>query len=392
MIKKNKKDIIPYPWPCYFVPVVCLTIIGLADSIYLLIAHYRNYTDYTYSSFCALSRSINCDTVAQSSWSIIAGVPIALWGICGYLLYGLLLFLAGKNTADRMKIWSLLFLLGLLYSISSVWFGYISAVRIHSYCIMCILSYAVNFSLLFYSFIIHKRFAHTSILNSFKKVCLIIPEHKGLQSVLVFFVFLIIALKIFTVPYWKHEAPLLPDNIATGITDDGAPWIGAKDPILTIEEFTDYQCFQCAKMHIFLRRLVFENSEAIRLIHRNYPMDHEFNKLLVPEPFHVGSGRLALLAISSVKQDKFWAVNDAIFSIVREKNGSVDIAEVAGKAYADVDLLKQNMFTKESLGLLKKDITTGLKHKITGTPAYLINGEVYHGFLPSAVLQKVLSL
>ena len=70
------------------------------------------------------------------------------------------------------------------------------------------------------------------------------------------------------------------------------------------KEFTDYLCFQCRKMHYYLRDLVARYPDKIRLVHRNYPMDHEFNPM-VKEPFHVGAGKMALLAIHAAASGSF---------------------------------------------------------------------------------------
>ena len=77
----------PWPYGCYTVPVLLLVLAGLADTLYLAWSHYKNYTDLTFSSFCALSRAINCDTVSQSPWSILWGLPLAHWGFFAYALF-----------------------------------------------------------------------------------------------------------------------------------------------------------------------------------------------------------------------------------------------------------------------------------------------------------------
>jgi len=69
-IKKQSKKTIPLPFSVYFWTVTFLAMAGLAVSVYLTVSHYRVYTDISYSSFCAISKAINCDTVSQSSYSI----------------------------------------------------------------------------------------------------------------------------------------------------------------------------------------------------------------------------------------------------------------------------------------------------------------------------------
>ena len=45
-------------------------------SIELTHIHYGVHTDPNFSSFCAINETVNCDTVANSSWAMLWGVPI----------------------------------------------------------------------------------------------------------------------------------------------------------------------------------------------------------------------------------------------------------------------------------------------------------------------------
>ncbi len=207
----------------------------------------------------------------------------------------------------------------------------------------------------------------------------------------VFFVFLtgIIITTIYFPHYWHFEIPDISANITKGVTEDGHPWIGAEKPELEITEFIDYQCFQCKKMHFFLRQAVADNPDRIRLTHRHYPMDHEFNPTVVPEPFHVGSGKMALLAIYAQEKGKFWEMNDALFT-VDKKHGIINLEEIA----KDVGLNHRGLLwainSKVIQHKLSIDIWDGMQLKITGTPAYVINGKVHLGHIPPELFKKVL--
>ncbi len=41
------------------------------------------------------------------------------------------------------------------------------------------------------------------------------------------------------------------------------------------------------------------------------------NKIVVPEPFHVGSGKMAMLGIYAAMKGKFWQMNDALYEVGR---------------------------------------------------------------------------
>ncbi|MCI5119290.1 MAG: vitamin K epoxide reductase, partial [Candidatus Electrothrix sp. LOE1_4_5] len=69
----------------YWLAALFFATAGLLIALYSAHSHYQNYTDPLYSSFCAISKSINCDTVAQSPWSIMFNIPVAWWGVLFYL-------------------------------------------------------------------------------------------------------------------------------------------------------------------------------------------------------------------------------------------------------------------------------------------------------------------
>jgi uncharacterized membrane protein/protein-disulfide isomerase len=351
--------------------------------------HYRNFTDISYASFCAISKAVNCDTVSQSPWSLLFNIPLAIWGLIGYGLFLIFLTPLSRNSWSNNPLWSILLLLALLYSCLAIFFGYISASKIQSFCILCILSYTINFGLLLYSWFIFKRFCDGSILLNLKKSFYIISRNSFLKYSLLILFFFIYTLKIFLPHYWQYQFSDPEQSLPHGITENGHPWIGATNPTFTIEEFSDYQCFQCAKMHLYLRQLVSDNPKTLRLVHRNYPMDHEVNPFLVPNPFHVGSARLALLSIAAIQQNKFWQVNDVLFKVVREKKAVIDIREIASQTLADPTALAEIIYAKPTIKALETDIRAGLRHKITGTPAYVINGEVYLGSIPTTIFEAL---
>ena len=382
---KNKR----LSYQTYSTSILLITLVGIFASAYLTLSHYRNYTDIDYSSFCAISQAINCDTVSQSPWSILLGIPLALWGLFAYLLFFILITLAWKNTPERRYIWDMLFVIAFLYSLADLYFGYVSAQKIHAYCIMCLLTYAVSFSLLFSTWIIRRRFNHHSLFFGLKKSLRTIREKKHSLSALVALVLLFASLHFVLPRYWIFTYPVPSENVSSGITPQGNPWLGAKKPTLTIEEFTDYQCFQCSKMHLMLRLLVNRHPQKLRLVHHHYPMDSQFNYVLVKHPFHEGSGKLAMLAIASEKQGKFWQANDGLYSIARHNIQQFTIQKFAKKLGMDPDRLKNDMYSKETLKILEKDIRKGLKNKILGTPSFIVDGKVYAGHLPAEILERL---
>jgi len=371
----------------YFTPVLLIALIGFGDSIYLAVSHYRIYMDMGYQSFCAISRTVNCDTVSQSAYSIFLNVPVPVWGIFGYGFVLCLLAFAGHPAAGKKRVWTLVFLISGAFSVYSVALALISSYLIGSYCIMCILSYAVNLALLFYAWIIRKRFGCEPVWRAMKldfgyllrfgDAAFPVASIFGVTAL-----FMVLAFP----PYWRMEPPPLSNTTPTGVTEDGHPWIGAQNPKLEIVEFSDYMCFQCKKMHFFLRRLVEAHPDAIRLVHRHFPMDNEFNPF-VKEAFHVGSGKLALIALYAQTQGKFWQASDFLFSMEKKDVKLKTILDTLG---LDAEAMAMSL-ERDNLELtLKRDIYAGLKRGIIATPSYVIDEVVYTGAIPADIMDKAM--
>jgi len=129
----NKKNIKPLAFHYYFFTMVLITLLGLGDTIYLAFSHYRTYTDIGYQSLCAISRTLNCDTVAQSSFAVLLGVPVSVWGIWSYGFFLSLLAFAWPGNAGRRRIFTLLFVIAFCFSLYSLFLAGVSTYWIHSY-------------------------------------------------------------------------------------------------------------------------------------------------------------------------------------------------------------------------------------------------------------------
>jgi len=368
-----------------------ISLVGLIDAVYLSVSHYRVYTDIDYRSFCAISKAINCDTVSQSDYSIFLGVPVPIWGIFGYLIVLLFLFNAWRRRGNTFKaFWPSIFIIALAYSLNSIALALVSSLMIHSHCVMCILSHAVNFGILFLAWLIHKRFNGTGIVAGLKA-----DAHRYRQSWRACTATALVMAGVFAIlivmfpPYWQLQFQTLDTHLPQGVTTDGYPWIGAENPTVVISEFSDYQCFQCRKMHLFLRQLVAKHPQRIRLIHRQFPMDEEYNPL-VKEPFHAGSGKMAIMALYAQAKGQFWKVNDLLFTLGSRKEdfNTATIASAMDVPSGEVAAALHNRYFRLQL---KHDIAVGIALGITGTPGFLIDDLVYTGTIPEPIMERILA-
>lgn len=367
-----------------------LSLAGLVISGYLAYSHYRVYTDISYQSFCALTKSLNCDTVSQSPYALFWSIPVAVWGIWGYTFFIALLGLAMLGGSQNFRLWSLLFITAVVFSLGGLVLAGISTFIIHSYCLMCIATYGINFSLAYTAWIIIARFRDGRLGMMFQTDVLFLRRNK--KPAIIFFILALlipVAIHQLIPAYWRIGSPASTVALPTGVTAEGDPWIGAENPTLVITAFSDYQCFQCRKMHFYLRRLITQNSTKIRLVHRHYPMDQEFNPI-VKTLMHVGSGKLALIATKMIGSGKFWQVNDALFALAA-RGKSIGLKDLSAMTGVPVAEFQKALRDADIRTRLRRDILDGLKLKISGTPSFVIEGRVFPGHIPPEVITRTLS-
>jgi uncharacterized membrane protein/protein-disulfide isomerase len=136
------------------------TLLGLVSSGASAYVHYRLLNDPTYTSFCNVSASVNCESVYQSAYGAIAGVPVAIFGTIFFVLAALLVWsLPSRSTvppaatakgtraaappaADNgSSTGGYLFVLSTLALAATLYFAYVSFFVLKTVCPLCVATY-----------------------------------------------------------------------------------------------------------------------------------------------------------------------------------------------------------------------------------------------------------
>jgi protein-disulfide isomerase len=115
-------------------------------------------------------------------------------------------------------------------------------------------------------------------------------------------------------------------------------------------------------------------------------MDHAVNPI-VKQPFHIGSGKMALLAIFAASKGKFFEINDLLFDLAGKKK-QIDLRWLADKTGLKYDDLVRSLKDPSLRQKLSGDIRQGIELRLVGTPGFVIDDEVYVGRLPEKILEK----
>jgi len=114
--------------------IAIVAVIGIAVSAVSLDHHFRK----SKTSYCDFGQSFNCDIVNRSEYSTIAGVPVALLGVLGYI--ALLAFATFyREKAETPGILLAASLGGLAFAL---YLTYVEKFILGVWCILCLTSLA----------------------------------------------------------------------------------------------------------------------------------------------------------------------------------------------------------------------------------------------------------
>jgi len=121
--------------------MVALSVLGLLVAIYMTIFKLTNN-----ESMCIGSGG--CSIVNASGYSAVYGIPVALFGVVGYLSILALLYLETKPGFFQANGSMLLFAVTLAGFLFTVWLVYVEVALIKAYCPFCITS-QISMTLIF---------------------------------------------------------------------------------------------------------------------------------------------------------------------------------------------------------------------------------------------------
>ena len=115
---------------------------GLGGALVSSVSLYHHYGTSA-TSYCDIGENFNCDIVNRSTYSTIAGVPVAAIGIIGYLAT-LMLATVYRGKAGVPAMLAAASLAGLGFAL---YLTYIEGFVLAAWCVLCLSSLALIFSI-----------------------------------------------------------------------------------------------------------------------------------------------------------------------------------------------------------------------------------------------------
>lgn len=151
------------------------------------------------------------------------------------------------------------------------------------------------------------------------------------------------------------------------------PARGAREPLVTIVTFSDFQCPFCSRVVPTLERLLEAYPNEVQLVFRNNPL-----------PFHQHARPAAELALEAYDQGGsplFWRAHDLLFENQRSLERS-DLERYGGTLGMNVDRLREALDRGTHRARIDEDMQVAAARGARGTPAFFINGLQLMGAQP----------
>ncbi|MCB9733499.1 MAG: thioredoxin domain-containing protein [Deltaproteobacteria bacterium] len=153
---------------------------------------------------------------------------------------------------------------------------------------------------------------------------------------------------------------------------------GNKDgALVTIVEFSEFQCPFCSKVKPTIDQLLTDYGDKVRLVFKHNPL-----------PFHNNALPASNAALCAQEQGKFWEMYDKLFENQRALEAA-DLEKYATEVGVDVAKWKQCFESKKYQAKIEADQELAGKVTARGTPNVFINGRKVTGAKPIEEFKSV---
>ena len=168
------------------------------------------------------------------------------------------------------------------------------------------------------------------------------------------------------------ELPRMKINIGD------APSQGAEKPLVTLVEYSDFQCPYCAQATEVVKQLLEIYPNVLRVVFKDYPL-----------PQHAQAYDASVAAHCANEQNQFWPYHDLLFKNPQALGGA-DLKKYAQDIGLDEKGFEQCLSSGHTKAIVDAHKSEGEKLGVEGTPALFINGMKLIGLLPMPLLRAII--
>ena len=151
-----------------------------------------------------------------------------------------------------------------------------------------------------------------------------------------------------------------------------------KDALVTIVEFSDYECPHCGKADETMDKIMENHGDKLRFYYRNFPL-----------PFHEHSMSAAKAALAARSQGKYWEMHHLLYAN-RENLAYEDLVKYAEQLGLEAQKFQMDMMDMNLEDEIFADMRAAKKLGLRGTPTFYINGRSMMGAIPYPAMYEAI--
>ena len=171
---------------------------------------------------------------------------------------------------------------------------------------------------------------------------------------------------------------------------EGLPVRGATDALVTIIEFSDFQCPYCARSATVVEDLLEKHPEDVKFVFLHFPLD-----------FHSWAKPAAIASVCAAEQsdEAFWALHDSYFShqstitdenLLEKSRGFLADSGIDLDGWLACASDDGSPSYQDALLEVETAMAMGATYGITGTPSFFVNGHFLNGSQPIEVFEELM--
>ena len=172
---------------------------------------------------------------------------------------------------------------------------------------------------------------------------------------------------------WQYylSPPIKPEFVPSDATGQV---FGNPKGSVTLYVFTDFECPFCRRMELELKAQL-PQMPQLRIIRKDYPLDHKCNDLLHGRPFHQYSCKASMFALCAGEQDLYWNAHDLLMENVHrfeEKGLWEELGKGTGGDWKQMQAC-MNDRGGPAFKAMRNDLAEGNRLMLEGTPSMVMN-------------------
>jgi protein-disulfide isomerase len=178
-------------------------------------------------------------------------------------------------------------------------------------------------------------------------------------------------------PAQPPQRPMLSSTVFK-VPLEESPSQGSADALVTMVEFTDFQCPFCARANATVKQIQEEYGNKLRLVVKQHPL-----------PIHPRAKPAAIAALAAHNQGKFWQYHDKLFANQKTLDDA-SLETFAKEVGLDIKRWKKDLADPKLAAIVDRDEKLALSLGAGGTPGFFVNGRFFSGAQPIEVFRAVI--